>query len=113
MPPSTRLANESPAPAEAKTPTTNGTKPPRTRNVSPAVKAAILYNHLTELEAAEKRALAEASPARIRARFKAKRAEAIEGAPPEVMKLVEKLRAPESPEPPGAPEPPDDEDEGT
>jgi hypothetical protein len=98
MPRPARIVTETTGPTAVSDRGTNDTKPPRTRIVSPAVLAATLYNKLLELDAAEAAEIAAMTPAGIRARYKAKREKTCGGSPPDVLKLLEKMRAPDPPE---------------
>lgn len=79
-------------------PTTTGTttesnaaEKVRTRVTTPAVQGAIVFNKLSDIEAAEKAELAAASPEAIVARYKAKRDAVLEGVTPDIMVFVNKL----------------------
>jgi hypothetical protein len=79
------------------------TKAARTRIISPAVQAALLFNALEALDAREAQEIAECSPEGIRKRYAAKREKVIGDAPEPVTKLLAKLRAPEPAIEPGDP----------
>ena len=79
----------------------NGATPKRTRTriVTPATKAATLYNKLAALDEAEAEEIAAATPAGIRAKYEARRKKACEEADSAVMRLVQKMRVADEPEP--------------